>query len=225
MTLSKSIFVDLEIDPALIMDDPDTFASMVQEKGDELTSIFTGKISVKGAVDEAATKAKLDRESKLSAETSVRPMVDDFEAMAESADIYDLYHMIQEAKKLVESLEVTFHSRARNEMIMNAPNVMDKAVAFDQYKKLRVAFDAFREFSKLMHSTNYVGLKAKSGNYGGGTEPVGYPAYRVNGDVYQNYRAVARILNWNPDDFHNHMSLVEKINETGVNVEIIEIEL
>ena len=225
MSTNKSIFVDLEIESDLMMTDPELFASQVISMGDELTSIFTGKTSVKGATDDATKQARTNHVAKEMARVNVSDIHETINSKAEEMDLDELYHTIAEMKSVVESLELTFHSRARNDMIMNTPNIEDKKLAHSQYKKLREAFGAFIVFSELMHDKTYVNLKPRTGNYQGDAST--FPAYRYEGEVYQNYRAVAKLVGWNPDDYRSHMDLVEKIRAEDMEeiVEIIEVTL
>jgi hypothetical protein len=225
MTAGKSIFVDLEIDASLMMNDPDKFASEVIRVGDELTSIFSGKMSVKDAESDATKAAKRNLVAKEVAYKNVEEVADKYDKMSEDMDLDELYYTIKEFKSIVETLELAFNSRSRNAMIMSSSSITDKKLAHSQYMKLREAYGAFIQFSQLMNDKIYVNLKPRTGNYQ--SDVVTYPAYRFNGEIYQNYRAVARLAGWNSEDFHNHMDLVEKIRLEGMEetIEIIEVTL
>ena len=91
--------------------------------------------------------------------------------------------------------------------------------------RLRIAFDAFREFSKLLSDKVYNPLAAKSGNYGADSATT-YPSYRFDGQAFNNYRAVARLLGWNPDDFYSHSDFTERLELEEIDtVEIVQITL
>ena len=112
-------------------------------------------------------------------------------------------------------------------MIMNSPNSTDKKLAHSQYMDLRTAFEAFRQFAKLMNDKVYSPLEAKTGNYSADSA-TSHPAYLVDGHdtPFNNYRAVARLLNWDPDNFHSHMDLCDELELKEVkNVEIVQVTL
>lgn len=222
---NRSIFLDLEIDVVNMMKDPDDFASQVYTAADKLLNVLNSKNSLKGAHNETEAKARKDQKAKTYVAAWFKPTYDEIYEASEKMTVEELYHLIQETKDLTRDLELQFHSRARNEMIMNTPNSTDKKLAFDQYKRLREAFEAFREFAKLISDKVYTPLEAKTGNYGADSA-TSHPAYRYQGQVYNNYRAVARLLGWNPDEFHSHMDLCEKLEMMEINdVEVIQVTL
>ena len=218
---SKSIFLDLEIDIELMTQDQDSFVQQVYERADFLLSILNSKTSLKGARSEASKKAETNEEAKVKAKNWFYQKTSVVNDEMEDLSLDELYHTINEARELVKDLELLFHSKANTEMIMGSPSAMDKGLAHEQYTRLRNAFNTFREFCKLMYEKNYVPLDPKSGNYGDAN--ITWPTYKYQGAVYQNYRAVAKLLGWNPDDFHNNQDLVDKIKETGAPVEIVEV--
>lgn len=222
---NKSIFLDLEIDVNLMLTDPDAFAKEVYQAADKLLNVLNSKHSLKGAQNEAEHTAKLDAVAHSKASNYFKPFYDEIYEVSETMPINELYHLIKEAKDLVRDLELQFHSRSRNEMIMNSPNSVDKKLAHDQYMRLRTAFDAFREFAKLLNDKVYTPLQAKSGNYGADSATT-YPSYRFDGQAFNNYRAVARLLGWNPDDFNSHFDFTERLElENITDVEVVQVTL
>ena len=222
---SKSIFLDLEIDVDNMISDPDTFAKDVYAAADKLLNVLNSKHSLKGAQNEVEHSAKLDSVAKSKASNYFKPFYDEIYEASEDMPLHELYHLIKEAKDLVRDLELQFHSRSRNEMIMNSPNTTDKRLAHDQYMRLRTAFDAFRDFAKLLNDKVYNPLAAKSGNYGADSATT-YPSYRYDGQAFNNYRAVARLLGWNPDDFMSHSDFTERLElEEIEDVEVVQVTL
>lgn len=219
----SSIFLDLEIDISIMHSDPDEFAAQVYSKADYLLNILNSKTSLKGARQEAVKSAERNQAAKVkgkewfSARTS--GITDDMDSLS----LDELFHAIQEAKELVKDLELEFYSRANEALVRNQSSVIDKGLAHEQYKQLRKSFDTFREFTKMIHKKNFVPLDPKSGNYGDPT--MAFPSYKVGDEIYYNYRAVARLLDLNPDDFKNHGDLIEVLEAGDFNVEIIEVTL
>jgi len=222
---SKSIFLDLEIDVNNMITDQDQFAKDVYAAADSLLNVLNSKHSLKGAQNEVEHSAKLDAVAKSKAEIYFKPFYEEIYGYSEDVELNELYHLIKEAKDLVRDLELQFHSRSRNQMIMNSPNTTDKRLAHDQYMRLRTAFDAFREFAKLLNDKVYTPLQAKSGNYGADSATT-YPSYRYDGQAFNNYRAVARLLGWNPDEFMSHSDFTERLELEGVtDVEVVQVTL
>ena len=222
---NKSIFLDLEIDVDKMISDPDSFAKEVYQAADKLLNVLNSKHSLKGAQNEAEHTAKLDTVANSKASNYFKPFYDEIYEQSEDMPLNELYHLIKEAKDLVRDLELQFHSRSRNEMIMNSPNSTDKKLAHDQYMRLRTAFDAFRDFAKLLNDKVYTPLQAKSGNYGADSATT-YPSYRYDGQAFNNYRAVARLLGWNPDDFNSHADFTERLELENIDtVEVVQVTL
>lgn len=222
---SKSIFLDLEIDTKLIMENPDEFAKQCYQAADRLSTVLESKNSINGAKSEAENEALKNKGAKKAAQDFFRDIRTMIYEAAESMDMDTLYYLQNEVRELARDLDITFHSRARNSMILNSPNATDKKMAHDQYMRLRTNFESFRQVGKLIHEKNYAPIAPRSGNYGSDSK-VSYPAYKVDGQVYHNYRAVARLLGWNPDDFKSHQDLRERIEAEELNtVEIVEVTL
>ncbi len=224
MAQSKSIFVDLEIDIDLMMEDPKGFEREVHKAADKLVNILDQSNSTGEAKNLARDTALKNREAKIVASKLFKEELAAIDTFAEEADMDTLFHMIDNLKKVVKDLELVFESRAMDTMIMSQASTVDKRMAFDQYRLLREGYEVYRSFVNLMidDTVNLVPLKAKTGNYGGSTKH-SYPAYKINGEIYRSYRAAAKLLGIKEECF-NHMDLQERITE-DMPVEIVEITL
>ena len=225
MSANKSIFFDLEIPLEDMATDPKLFAEEVFTAAAELGDILDHNSSNGTARATAREIAKKNHEAKGQMldimERKFSSILDD----AESMPMDQLHYMIDEMKDLTRQVELTFESRATTEMIRESPSAVDKRLAMEQYKKLRDAWEAYRSFAQLMFDEKLAPLKARSGNYGSVNGRSTYPAYKLDGQVYHNYRAVGRLINC-PVELRTHMDLQDYLNSTdNTAVEVVEISL
>jgi hypothetical protein len=224
MSVNKSIFVDLEINLENLLENPKQFASEVYEAADKLCGVLNHNSSMSEARKTAKKNAALDR---VAQQLAKEQYTDEFEKIlnySEEVELHVLFHLIANMKELVRDLELTLDSRATSEMIMNSPTHTDKRLAHEQYKVLRDSFENYRSFINLVidDKISLVPLKPKTGNYGG-TVKRSYPAYRINGDVYHNYRVVARMAGIKTE-VASHMDLQELLTDE-MGVQVIEVQL
>jgi hypothetical protein len=224
--ISKSIFVDLEISLDNILEDPKAFAAEVHLAAGKLLEVLDHSPSMGHARHNVRSEAAKDKVAKDVAFEFIKGTYDEMMESAEDLELHSLYHVIGYFKELARDLELTLDSRASNEMIRNSPTVLDKRLCHERYKNLRDAYEDYRRSINIFSDTPVVlaPLKPKTGNYGGTTKR-SYPAYRYGGDVYHNYRVIARMVGINPDEIHSHMDLVERLNNMKTEVEIIEVQL
>lgn len=224
-TANKSIFFDLEISIEDMATDPKLFAHGVFEAANKLGVVLDHTSSTGQAKVQAKESAKHNREAKVAVLNTWEAQFSEILSAAEEMELDQLHYFIDELKELTKQVELTFESRATTEMIQDSPSAIDKKLAMEQYKKLRDAWEAYRKFAQMMFDVQLAPLKARSGNYGSAGTRQTYPAYRFNGAVYHNYRAVGRLIGCQTE-LKNHMDLQDYLSDTNnTDVEVIEITL
>lgn len=220
MTVSKSIFVDLDIDTELMVSNPEEFSAQVYKAADKLMNILDENTSLSDARKKSREKAKANKEAIPVAKQMFS--FDEMIAFAEEGDPDVLFHFIERVKSLTKELELIYEDRATSEMIMNSADATTKRLAHAQYSRLREAFDSYRNFVTMIVDEDLVliPLKAKTGNYGGGKFE--YPSYKLNGNSYFNYHAVARLVGIDMTGIESNADFQEKLlPEHGVEIVMI----
>ena len=92
MSISKSIFVDLDIDTEIMVSNPTEFAAQVYKAADKLMNVLDENTSLSDARKKARDKAKNNREAIPVAKEIFS--FDEMIAFAENGDPDVLYHFI-----------------------------------------------------------------------------------------------------------------------------------
>ena len=224
-TANKSIFFDLEIPIDSMANDPKEFANGVFEAANKLAEVLDFSGSSGQAKSAAREAAKHNRGAKVAMREVHEKTFTQVLSDAEEMPLDELYYFVEEMRELTKQLELTFESRATTEMIQLSPSAVDKKLAMEQHKKLRDAWEKYRQFAEVIFDVNLAPIKARSGNYGAQGARMSYPAYKLGGAVYHNYRAVGRLIGCELE-LKTHMDLQEYLTATNnTDVEVVEITL
>ena len=222
---NKSILFDLEISIEEMGNNPTLFAHGVFEAANKLSAVLDHTSSGGQAKTAAKDAAKMNRGAKVAMREVHEANFTQIYSDAEEMPLDELHYYIEEMRELTRQLELTFESRATTEMIQESPSAVDKKLAMEQYKKLRDAWEAYRTFAAMMFDEKLAPLKARSGNFGTSGVRQSYPAYKLNGAIYHNYRAVGRLIGCDLE-LKTHMDLQDYLTKTNnTEVEVVEITL
>jgi hypothetical protein len=155
---ASSVLQDLNIDPQLMLDDPDQFAREVLDAGQKLQAIMDGQElpaerAVRAAIDAAATKPADV------AKFNSFVQIGDLEELSNSELVQLAAFFEQKRKSLLYLLEERFTDK-------NVLDIRSKRMASWEYKRLRELYESFKGFRKFFDAEKkYPILSARPGNY------------------------------------------------------------
>jgi hypothetical protein len=196
-TKYRRIYRDLDIDMSDIISDPVSFQKKVVEAANRLIEIMASDSSISGARKEAKENAVRNEAARVEAETIYAVLWGDEINRIGENEAYDndvVYHLSRLLKACGEELQAIFEQRASNRKILSSSTNSEKRLAANQYAILRQAWANYIGFIRVIHdAVDLKPLAAKSGNFGNGQTST-YVAWQFDGEIYHNYRAVARLL-------------------------------
>jgi hypothetical protein len=199
---ASSVLQDLNIDPQLMIDDPDEFSKQVLDAGQKLQAIMDGQElpaerAVRTAIDAAATKA--EDVAKFNSFVTIGNMDE-----LSNTELVQLAAFFEHKRKsILYLLEERFTDK-------NVLDIRSKRMAAWEYKRLRELYDSFKNFRKFFDpDKKYPILSARPGNYQS-SERLFFYVYK--GQEYGVWAGLAIRLGLN-GKFKNRMDFHEYLEE------------
>ena len=211
MSLTPSIFEDLEIDTSDMQTNPAAFADRCIKAANSLVDILRKDTSIGAYEREIRARAKDHTPSAKASE-----FFEEFDYILEMCENFDLEEVamaIELSRQLTKNLENMLHSRAIAEATSSDSPLEHKKIAHSQHQKLRTAYEAWAKFAFLFNGYKAPIMKAQSGNFGNNVSSTTRHVYFVYEDYEGiNHYPVIRRLGL-VDEIKDRMGLIEYVNE------------
>lgn len=198
---ASSVLQDLNIDPQLMIDNPDEFANQVLDAGQKLQAIMDGKElpaerAVRMAIEAASTK--------------VEDIAGQFKDFVQIGNMDELSNteLVQLASYLEFKRKAVLYTLEERFTDKNVLDIRSKRMAAWEYKRLRELYESFKGFRKFFDAEKkYPLLSARPGNYSS-TERLFFYVYK--GQEYGVWAGLAIVLGLNGKfknrmDFHDYL--------------------